>query len=363
MSVALALTLLASGAPARADALPLPALEALVPADPTLEAALLVATNGARADHGLAPLTQDEGLARAAREHAAEMARLDYFSHGSPVAAHATLVQRLALAGSPLVDIAENIVMLGQPGDTHAAAQQAVNDWLNSLPHRKNLLGSYDRVGFGAARDADGRLFVVQDFASDPVRLLDYALASATRRVSEIDLELQASRATDVYLRVGSDAPQIQHVAAGTSTVVLATDLEGSVTVVAGIPQGGGAYLEDDGGSLDLTTGRLLEDPTQPRQVLRLTAARVRSRTDQGARLTLHYAPPATGTLALFLQGSYQPQARTAPGSFVLFLPDTLGVATVSVGVNGAGRSVTLLHSFHLDPGARDPRLLAGAAP
>ena len=347
-----------------ASPLPLPAQEPIPAAEPALEAALLTATNAARVDHGLAPLTQDEGLARAAREHAAEMAKLGYFSHGSPVAAHDTLQKRLALAGCPLTDVAENIVMLARPGDTRAAGRQAVDDWLHSPPHRKNLLnGAYDRVGFGAARDARGELFVVQDFGSEPVPLVGYTLVRASRVVSEVHLRVRASRATQALFHLGSDAPVTRDLPAGASTVVLATDAEGSVPVVVGIPLGSNDFVVDDAGRVDLVHGRFTAQAGQPRTVVSLTGASVQQRAERGARLTLRYAPPSGTTLALFLQGSFQPSARVGAGAFALFLPDTLGVATLEVGISGSGNAVAIEHRFHVDPGAATPTLLAGQAP
>ncbi|MEJ2359578.1 MAG: CAP domain-containing protein [Deinococcales bacterium] len=364
LAVAVLACILAIGPGARAAALPLPAQEPIPAADPALEAALLAATNAARAEHGLGPLTQDEGLARAAREHAAEMAQLDYFSHGSPVAKHDTLQKRLALAGCPLVDVAENIVMLGRPGDARAAGRQAVDDWLHSPPHRKNLLnGAYDRVGFGAARDAQGELFVVQDFGSEPAQLVGFTLVHASRVVSEVHVQIHATRATQALFHLGSDAPVTRDLPAGASTVVLTTDAEGSVPLVVGVPLGGNDFVIDDAGSVDLARGSFTPQADQPRTVLRLTGASVQQRAERGARLTLRYTPPSGTTLALFLQGSYQPAARVGPGAFALFLPDTLGVANLEVGVQGSGTAVSIVHRFHVDPGAETPSLLAGQAP
>ncbi len=292
------------------------------------------------------------------------MAKLDYFSHGSPVAAHDTLQKRLALAGCPLTDVAENIVMLARPGDAQAAARQAVDDWLHSPPHRKNLLnGTYNRVGFGAARDAHGELFMVQDFGSEPAPLVGYTLERSSRVVSELHLRVRASKTTRALFHVGSDAPVTRTLPAGTSTVVLATDAEGTVPVVVGVPLQGNDYAIDDAGSVDLVHGSYSPRPDQPRTVVTLVGASVRQRAERGARLTLRYTPLAGKTLALFLQGSFQPAARVGPGAFALFLPDTLGVATVEVGIDGSGTAVAIEHRFHVDPGAANPTLLAGQAP
>lgn len=356
--------LLSAPGAAVAAPLPLPARETVPAPQPALEADLLSATNAARARHGLRALRSDEGLARAAREHAAEMARLDYFSHGSPVQAHDTLQKRLALAGSPLVDVAENIVMLGEPGDAEQSARKAVDDWLGSPPHRANLLNPvYDVVGFGAARNAQGELFIVQDFGYQPIALTGVRLARASRAVTEVALTVAAPRATQALFRIAGSAPVTRSLPAGTSRVTLTTSLEGRQQLLAGVPVGNDTFVVDAGGTIDLGTGRYLRDPTDPRRHMTIETVRVRHVTQRGVRLELAYDAPAGTSLALFVNGAYRPQARTAPGRFALFLPGELGRLTVSVGVQGKGSTVEIIHSFHLDAASPSPTLLAGAAP
>lgn len=351
-------------AAARAATLPLTASEPIPAAQPALEDAIVRATNAARARHGLAPLAPDEGLARAAREHAAEMAKLEYFSHGSPVPAHDTLTKRLALAGCPMVDVAENIAMLGRHGSVAATAQQVVLDWLNSPPHRKNLLNAhYDRLGIGAAEDPQGRLFLVQDFGADPLQLLRDSVAPTTRTVREVTVVLHASRAARALVQLGSDSPVTQSVAAGTSTVLLTSDASGTVALAVGESLHGNDFVVDDEGRLDLGDGRYQPNPGASGGALRIDAVQVRPRIERGARVTLGYAAPPGTVLALFLQGVYQPAARTGQGDFTLFVPRSLGDASVSIGIQGKGESVAIVHRFHLDAARHPPALQAGAAP
>lgn len=347
-----------------AGPLPLPASEPQAAARPALEAALLSATNAARKAHGLGALQQDEGLARAAREHAAEMARLGYFAHSSPVARHAALQDRLALAGCPYVDIAENIAMLGRHAGPEATARQTVQDWLDSPPHRRNLLdGHYDRVGFGTAVDADGRLFLVQDFAANPLRLESASAVVAARQVYDVRVTLHASRATQALLQLGSDTRLARTLPPGTTTVTLTTPAAGTVALRVGEASQGSGYLIDDGGRVALGGSGYHADPEGPYGRLRIVSVTVRARQQRGARLTLDYASPAQGTLALFLKGAYRPEARRGAGSFELFLPSSLGPATVSVGVEGRGGTASIVQRFHLDAAAALPVLRAGAAP
>lgn len=51
---------------------------------------------------------------------------------------------------------AENVAFGAQTG------KDAVEQWKNSSPHRKNLLGGYKYVGIGTARSKQGRIYYTQ---------------------------------------------------------------------------------------------------------------------------------------------------------------------------------------------------------
>ena len=111
-----------------------------------MERALLTLTNDARIGAGLEALTTGETLAQAAREHAAEIADLGYFSHTSPLPEHATLALRVAEGGSFIRTLGENLTLVG----TADTAQASVSGWLASPGHRANLLNAhFTHVGFG----------------------------------------------------------------------------------------------------------------------------------------------------------------------------------------------------------------------
>ena len=360
-----ALLFVAAAAPAvRAQVLPLPASGPLAAPAVELEAALLRATNAARTAAGLPPVRADEGLARAARAHADEMAALDYFSHGSPVAANATLPGRLANAGSPLLEVAENLALLGEPGGPGAAAERAVQGWLASPGHRTNLLNAdYDLVGFGTATGHRGELLVVQDFGAQPTELLAANVVASARTVSRVEVTLRAAHALSAVLGVAGAGGQPRALPAGDTTLTVDLDETGSVQLLAGVALGAGRYVVDDGGWIDTMSGTYRPDPTTPRHSLVIAGARAHRLAQRGARLTLRYRPLEHGELALFLGGEHRPDARVGAARFELFLPDTLGQAEVEVGVVGVAGEVRLLERFHLDTGELFPQLRAGAAP
>ncbi len=124
--------------------------------DVEAERQLLILANQARAQAGVAPLQMDEGLTRAARAHAVEMAERQQLSH--QFAGEPALAQRLAANCALHLDQAgENVAYAG-------SAQQAQESFMHSPPHRENLLNpAYNVAGFGVVR-VGLSLYVAQDF-------------------------------------------------------------------------------------------------------------------------------------------------------------------------------------------------------
>ena len=116
-----------------------------------LESELLEAVNDIRAGYGMRPLRRSRALAAAADHHSRSMARGGFFSHasadGSPFHMRVERfyrrprVWRIYLVG-------ENILQ----GEPDVGAADVVRGWLTSPGHRRNLLGDWREVGFGAVR-------------------------------------------------------------------------------------------------------------------------------------------------------------------------------------------------------------------
>src|SRR5260370_32636543 len=101
--------------------------------------------NADRVHAGLPLLRVDDGLVRAARAHASEMASKTQLSHqfsGEP-----SLTQRIA---------ASSALHLNRTGENVAIAENAVgahDALMASPPHRHNLLSpNFNAAGFGACR-------------------------------------------------------------------------------------------------------------------------------------------------------------------------------------------------------------------
>jgi len=114
--------------------------------------------NAERASAGLPPLQAGADMARAAKAHSADMAARGYFAHPTPEGW--SVDDRLRVAGvTGQSAVAENIAA----GPT---ADAVVQGWLNSPPHRANILGAFTHTGVGVARASSGQLLWTQVFGA-----------------------------------------------------------------------------------------------------------------------------------------------------------------------------------------------------
>lgn len=100
---------------------------------------------------GLPLLAIDVKLCAAARDHSADMVRLGFFSHTSPIEGKETPGRRAALAGTSAG--AENIAA-GQ----HRGAG-AIEAWWYSPGHHRNMMSDASRVGLGRHADHWTQMF------------------------------------------------------------------------------------------------------------------------------------------------------------------------------------------------------------
>jgi uncharacterized protein YkwD len=114
--------------------------------------------NQTRRRAGRCELAWNERLARAAERHAADMVRRNYFDHRSPEGYRCDY--RASREGYRWTRVGENIAK-GQDN-----AFEAMEDWLNSPPHRGGILNpAYRETGISYRRDASGTLIWVEVFA------------------------------------------------------------------------------------------------------------------------------------------------------------------------------------------------------
>jgi uncharacterized protein YkwD len=123
------------------------------------ERALLSAMNAVRADHGLNPLRRVKVLNSAATRHANSMGRNGYSLHD-------LYTPKLADNWTPIGTwlrwywpgpgyssylMGENIAW----GAPDLSKRDAMRFWMNSAPHRANILGNFNRVGISAVKVED----------------------------------------------------------------------------------------------------------------------------------------------------------------------------------------------------------------
>ncbi len=136
------------------------------PADPsqpevtTLE--MMAETNADRVAQGLGALKWDAALAKAAQAHAQRMAGESELSHQYP--GEADLVTRAGQQGAHFRSVAENVAL----GPSPQAIEQ---EWMNSAPHRANILDPrMNVIGIGIVQKG-GSYYAVEDFADGVAEL------------------------------------------------------------------------------------------------------------------------------------------------------------------------------------------------
>jgi uncharacterized protein YkwD len=116
--------------------------------------ATLCVLNAQRARLGVRPLRLDGRLSQAARRHARDMARRNYFSHDS--LGGASFVDRIRRAGylrrARRWTVGENLAWgIGR----RSSPRSILAGWMNSPGHRANILnGSFHEIGIGVAYGA-----------------------------------------------------------------------------------------------------------------------------------------------------------------------------------------------------------------
>ncbi len=115
---------------------------------------LLRQLNAVRLRAGLPPLRRSRDLTEAAVAHSRSMAKYGYFSHTSYNGS--LFWQRVeryyaAPAAFRVYRVGENLMS----GPASVSAAKVIQSWMQSPPHRENLLSPWAEVGFGCVRAID----------------------------------------------------------------------------------------------------------------------------------------------------------------------------------------------------------------
>lgn len=112
--------------------------------------------NAVRVRMGMPAFQWDEKIAVTARKHSEDMAKRNFFSHDNPDGQ--SPFDRMEADGITFRMAAENIAM----GQTSAIFVH--EGWMNSLGHRKNILGDCQRLGVGVYLGGTYHTYYTQNF-------------------------------------------------------------------------------------------------------------------------------------------------------------------------------------------------------
>jgi len=122
-----------------------------------IEWRVLDLVNRHRSSVGLIPLKSHELLVKEARQHSVAMARGRVsLGHENFEARRRRIAQRISFHAA-----AENV---GYVKGYATPAEHAVEQWVRSAGHAKNIEGSYALTGIGVAEDGGGGFYITQIF-------------------------------------------------------------------------------------------------------------------------------------------------------------------------------------------------------
>jgi uncharacterized protein YkwD len=149
VALAAAGTLIGAG-PASATSCPNTAVEVTGLSQDQMESSIGCLINEERTSRGLVPVQQNADLRRAALSHSSEMVDQGYFEHTSP--AGLSFIDRIEGTGymrnARSWIVGENLVW---GNGSRSTPDSLVTAWMNSPPHRENLLrGRFNEIGIAA---------------------------------------------------------------------------------------------------------------------------------------------------------------------------------------------------------------------
>jgi uncharacterized protein YkwD len=124
----------------------------------TLEQTVFRKINQYRQQQGLAALSRNSTITTQARKHSQNMANSRQLSHNGFDSRVEVIGKTIRWQGA-----SENVAY--NAGFSNPAAQ-AVNGWLKSAGHLKNIVGNYNLTGIGVAKNSRGEYYFTQIFVN-----------------------------------------------------------------------------------------------------------------------------------------------------------------------------------------------------
>lgn len=144
-----------------------------------VEQTIVDRTNRFRAKHDLNPVATDKALNKTAADFAAFMARTGLYGHQAD---RRTPAERVRAHGYDYCVVAENIAYAFQTTGftSQALAEKFMQGWIDSPPHRKNLLKpEVTEIGVGVAKsDSSNVFFAVQVFGRPQSESIQFSVSN-----------------------------------------------------------------------------------------------------------------------------------------------------------------------------------------
>lgn len=167
-----------------------------------VEKLIVEQTNSFRKEHDLQPLETAELLHKTARDFADYMARTDRYGHHADGRSPAERARRKEY---PFCLIAENIAyaFATEGFETKELASDAVEGWIDSPPHRRNMLKEHvTEIGVAVAQsEQTGVFYAVQLFGRPKSEALRFKIRNSTEQTVTYTLGEQAHSLPPRYTR------------------------------------------------------------------------------------------------------------------------------------------------------------------
>lgn len=155
--------------------------------------AIVEQTNDFRKEHKLSALATNDALTKAATDFAKYMARTDKYGHRAD---GQTPVQRAKAAGYKYCVVRENIAYRTNTGEVTAESliDVFVQGWIDSPPHRENMLADYvTETGVAVATTDDTNYYAVQLFGRPKSKSLKIEIRNESKEVNVLVIETDES--------------------------------------------------------------------------------------------------------------------------------------------------------------------------
>jgi len=200
-----------------------------------VEAAIVKQTNDFRNEHKLPPLKKNKELTAAANKFAQFMAESGKYGHRAD---GRTPAQRAKAAGYKYCVVRENIAYRTNTGEVtiDGLIEVFVQGWIESPPHRENMLADYvSETGVGVATADGATYFAVQLFgrpksAAIKLRVTNESAQTRTLIVRANDSEDEVELPPNIVITMTRCFPTELQVAGSTSELKLTESAELAIT-------------------------------------------------------------------------------------------------------------------------------------